>query len=251
MLGVWATVGDFMTGTIKLLSESLVYFLGGAVALLAAVRLGIPFLLRTYGIPAVFGWFLTSGVLVAFFFFAAIIATRHSTGARSAAETLQALYLRRLNVIDLVWAIAGLLGVVVLTGVVVTVSSSLLSIDLLSKQLYSSFLQMDKLRPDEYWIFAVWLPYFFFNIAGEELLWRGYLLPRQEQALGSRAWILNGLLWAVFHSAIGWRIALVLLPIEFIVPYVVQRRHNTWLGILIHGVYNGAGFILVALGVIK
>lgn len=62
---------------------------------------------------------------------------------------------------------------------------------------------------------------------------------------------MNGLLWAVFHAALGWRIALILLPIEFIVPYVVQKRHNTWLGIFIHGVYNGGGFILVALGVGK
>jgi len=240
-----------MTSKIKVLSESLAYFLGGALATFAAVHLGIPFLLRVCGIPAVFGWFLTSGALVSFFFFAAILAARRNTGARTVAATFQALNLRRPNATDLLWAIGGLLVVVLLTGVVITASSRLLSIDLLSKQSYSSFLQMGKLEPRQYWIFAVWLPYFFFNIAGEELLWRGYLLPRQEQVVGSRAWILNGLLWAVFHSAIGWRIALVLLPIEFVVPYVVSKRHNTWLGIFIHGMYNGAGFILVALGVVK
>ncbi|MBI3578943.1 MAG: CPBP family intramembrane metalloprotease, partial [Ignavibacteriales bacterium] len=92
-------------------------------------------------------------------------------------------------------------------------------------------------------------PYFFFNIVGEELMWRGYLLPRQSATLGQYAWILNGVLWAIFHAGIGWRIAIVLLPIEFIVPYVVQKRQNIWLGIIIHGLYNGSGFVMVALGV--
>jgi membrane protease YdiL (CAAX protease family) len=132
---------------------------------------------------------------------------------------------------------------------VVTTFSTIFSINLLSQDSYASFLRMEKLKPNEYWLFLAWLPYFFFNIVGEELLWRGYLLPRQAIALGRYAWILNGLLWAIFHVAIGWRIAIVLLPIEFIVPFVVQRRQNTWLGIIIHGLYNGSGFVMVALGI--
>ena len=60
------------------------YFVGGALAILVAVRPGIPFLARQFGIAPVFGWFLTSGVLVTFFFFAAIIAARRSAGARRA-----------------------------------------------------------------------------------------------------------------------------------------------------------------------
>jgi len=43
---------------------------------------------------------------------------------------------------------------------------------------------MEKLQPGEGWLFLAWLPYFFFNIVGEELLWRGYLLPRQVGVLG-------------------------------------------------------------------
>lgn len=238
-----------MTRKTALLVESLAYFLGGALALLLAVRVVIPLLARTLGIAPVMGWFLASGILVAFLFVAALLAARRTTGARSVGETLQALNLRRLTRGDLAWALGGLLAVVTSTWAVVRVFASLFSIDLLSKESYSSFLQMGKLEPEQYWIFLVWLPYFFFNIAGEELLWRGYLLPRQEKALGGQAWIANGLLWAVFHAAIGWRIAAILLPIELIVPFVVQRRKNTWLGIIIHGIYNGTGFILVALGI--
>jgi len=43
----------------------------------------------------------------------------------------------------------------------------------------------------------------------------------------------------------------MLLPIELIVPYIVQKRQNTWLGIIIHGLFNGSGFVMVALGVVS
>jgi membrane protease YdiL (CAAX protease family) len=239
-----------MENKVAIIGESLAYFLGAGLAMYLGVQYGIPFLQREFHIAPVLGWFITSGVLVFFLFVAAINAARRRTSGRSLRETFAALNLRSLNKLDLAWALGGLLGVVVLTSVVVSLFDRLLSIDLLSKEAYGSFLQMDKLGPTEYWIFLVWLPYFFFNIAGEELLWRGYLLPRQVSALGAGAWVFNGLLWTVFHLAIGWRIAVVLLPIEFIVPYVVQIRQNTWLGIIIHGVYNGSGFILVALGIV-
>jgi hypothetical protein len=65
-----------------LLSESIAYFVGGALAILVAVRAGIPFLARQFGIAPVFGLLLTSGVLVTFFFFAAIIAARRNAGSR-------------------------------------------------------------------------------------------------------------------------------------------------------------------------
>jgi membrane protease YdiL (CAAX protease family) len=236
---------------VALIGESLAYFLGGALATFVAVHIGIPFLSQQCGISPLIAWFLTSGVLMAFFFCAALAAARRQTGSRSFTGTLNALRLHRPNRTDLAWTVGGLGGVALLTGAIVTVFSHLFTIDLLSKESYASFLQLTELEPTEYWIFLVWLPYFFFNIAGEELLWRGYLLPRQVLAIGSSAWILNGLLWAIFHLAIGWRIAVVLLPIEAIVPYVVQRRQNTWLGVLIHGAYNGSAFILVALGVVE
>jgi Type II CAAX prenyl endopeptidase Rce1-like len=39
------------------------------------------------------------------------------------------------------------------------------------------------------------------NILGEEFLWRGVVLPRQEVAFGRRAWVVNGILWLLFQGS--------------------------------------------------
>jgi membrane protease YdiL (CAAX protease family) len=241
-------VGEVFEKNHSGLIESLLYFLGGALVLYVAVHNGIPHLQNEYSVSPLIGWWLTSGVIVLGLFLAAVLAARR-TNAKSLRQILIFLNVRSMNKIDLLWALGGLLGVVVLTSIVITVFNQIFSINLLSQESYASFLRMEKVKPDEYWIFLAWMPYFFFNIVGEELLWRGYLLPRQIDSLGHYAWILNGFLWAIFHVGIGWRIAIILLPIEFIVPFVVQKRKNTWLGIIIHGFYNGCGFIMVALGI--
>jgi hypothetical protein len=52
----------------------------------------------------------------------------------------------------------------------------------------------------EWWVAVYYTCVLVFgNIAGEELWWRGYVLPRQEAASGAVAWLYHGLLWAAFH----------------------------------------------------
>ena len=46
----------------------------------------------------------------------------------------------------------------------------------------------DPLTPGRYWLLAAWVPCWVLNIMGEEILWRGVMVPRQEAALGRRAW---------------------------------------------------------------
>jgi membrane protease YdiL (CAAX protease family) len=41
------------------------------------------------------------------------------------------------------------------------------------------------------------------NIGGEELWWRGYVLPRQELAFGGTAWVLHGISWSVWYFLVG------------------------------------------------
>ena len=100
-----------------------------------------------------------------------------------------------------------------------------------------------------------WLPFIgmavllFFNIAGEELWWRGVVLPRQELAFGKSTWVIHGIMWAFFHIFKWWDV-LNLLPITLSIAFVSNRLKNTTTGIFIHGVTNGIALIPLLLGVL-
>jgi membrane protease YdiL (CAAX protease family) len=104
------------------------------------------------------------------------------------------------------------------------------------------------LTRERLWILGLWLLSWPLNLLGEELVWRGVLLPRMEARLGARAWLWNGLLWGAFHLAFGPGNLIVLLPTLALVPWVAQRRRNTWLAVLLHAGLSGPGFAALALG---
>jgi hypothetical protein len=81
------------------------------------------------------------------------------------------------------------------------------------------------------------------NILGEELWWRGYILPRQELQFGKNAWVWNGVLWSFFHVFKWWTIP-ALLFVCLIVPFIAQRTRNTIPGMISHLVLNGLGIVI-------
>jgi membrane protease YdiL (CAAX protease family) len=89
----------------------------------------------------------------------------------------------------------------------------------------------------------------FFNIAGEELWWRGYILPRQELAFGRWAWLVHGLLWWAFHIFKWWDLMTV-LPLVLILTYVAQRTKNNWLPTIAHLLANSLLFLILVAGVL-
>ena len=90
----------------------------------------------------------------------------------------------------------------------------------------------------QYWIPIAYLPCLLSNIVGEELLWRGYMLPRQELAFGRWAWLVNGLCWmALFHMFIPW-ILLTVIPSMILVPWLAQTQKSTISAMIVHGTGN-------------
>jgi len=87
-------------------------------------------------------------------------------------------------------------------------------------------------------------------LIGEEFMWRGYLLPRQEGAHGRWAWLVNGLLWGyLLHFFMKWNF-LSFLPSMLATPYIAQKTRNTWVSLLVHGVPNSILWILILSGVL-
>jgi uncharacterized protein len=83
--------------------------------------------------------------------------------------------------------------------------------------------------------FALILVMFLFNtVLGEELLFRGLLLPRMRRAFGRRDWLANGVLFAAYHLHVPWGIPAALLVDTFVIAYPAKRYQSAWIGIAVH-----------------
>ena len=88
------------------------------------------------------------------------------------------------------------------------------------------------------------------TVVGEELLFRGYLLPRMNGAFGDRDWIANGVLFAVYHLHMPWAIPAVLLD-TFILSYPSRRFRSAVIGIVVHSAQSVVLFGIVLSLVLK
>jgi membrane protease YdiL (CAAX protease family) len=100
----------------------------------------------------------------------------------------------------------------------------------------------------EWWVALVFFVGWLLNVFGEEFWFRGYILPRQELTMGSRAWIANGLMFGFNHIWQPWNLLLI-LPGALLGAYVVQRRSNTWILIVMHGLINLSLVVVVILNI--
>ena len=73
----------------------------------------------------------------------------------------------------------------------------------------------------------------FNTVLGEELLFRGLLLPRMNGAFGRADWVANGVLLAAYHLHIPWSIPATLLD-TFLLAYPSKRYRSAWIGIAVH-----------------
>jgi membrane protease YdiL (CAAX protease family) len=75
---------------------------------------------------------------------------------------------------------------------------------------------------------------FLFNTAlGEELLFRGFLLPRMNGAFGRGDWVANGLLFTGYHLHVPWGMPATLVDM-FVLAYPTKRYRSAWVGIAVH-----------------
>ncbi len=85
----------------------------------------------------------------------------------------------------------------------------------------------------------------FNTVLGEELLFRGLLLPRMQGVFGRRDWIANGVLFALYHLHVPWVIPSTLVDGIFILAYPSRRFQSAWMGIIAHSVQSVFILILV------
>jgi uncharacterized protein len=88
------------------------------------------------------------------------------------------------------------------------------------------------------------------TVIGEELLFRGFLLPRMNGVFGRRDWLANGVLFAAYHVHIPWAMPATLLD-TFIISYPSKRYRSALVGIVVHSAQSVVLFALVLSLVLK
>lgn len=101
------------------------------------------------------------------------------------------------------------------------------------------------LLPGNWGWFAVMVTMLVFNTAlGEELLFRGLLLPRMQGVFGRWDWAANGVLFALYHLHVPWVIPQGLLD-TFILAYPSRRYRSALVGIAVHSAQSVFFFVLI------
>jgi membrane protease YdiL (CAAX protease family) len=82
--------------------------------------------------------------------------------------------------------------------------------------------------------FAVVVAMGLFNtVLGEELLFRGLLLPRMQGAFGGADWLANGVLFALYHLHTPWVIPSTLID-SVVLALPAKRYRSAWIPIVVH-----------------
>ncbi|MFC0682791.1 lysostaphin resistance A-like protein [Lysobacter korlensis] len=100
------------------------------------------------------------------------------------------------------------------------------------------------------WFALVLVMQLFNTVLGEELLFRGLLLPRMEGVFGRRDWLANGVLFALYHLHVPWAIPGRLVN-TFIFSWPSRRYRSALLGIFAHSSQSVVFGVLLLMLVLK
>lgn len=229
-----------------LFGSLLIYGLGAAL-LYAATRIAIPLIVGATDAEPIVAWFIAAGfgVFLPLALVGAAIVAMEPKPAEDGWLPVR-LWLRPISGADWAWTLGG-------AGVIAALTAPAI-FSLVHSHGESSFtpefMAFDPLTADRLWILAAWAPFFIVNMLGEGFIWHAVMLPRQARHFGDRAWLVSAAGWALFHIAMPWEIILSITPTVLVIPYLVQRRKNVWIGVVLHGLVNGPGFLAVAFGMV-
>jgi membrane protease YdiL (CAAX protease family) len=212
-----------------------------------ACRFAIPYLDAMHILPIEISYFLSVGLLVLVpMFCGALYLSGREIGSFKPGCLLARMRVKKLTGSDWIWTVLAFILLSFLSFLIAKIVMPQLNI-----AAAPFFFKNMPLDHEHMWILYVWPLFFFFNIAGEEFWWRGYIQPGQELSMKKWTWFVNGLCWAFWHIPMGFNLVISALPIFFILPAIVQIRRNTTIGVVVHAVFGAFGFLAVALGAVQ
>ncbi|KRF38376.1 CPBP family intramembrane glutamic endopeptidase [Terrabacter sp. Soil810] len=222
ILGVWAAAALPMAGLSWLVAPALAGRLDGANAwpraLLACLTVGL----------------IWQGVLV-------LVLVRRETGTLRWHALADALWLHRPRS-PRTARVGGRVWWVLLPAVLVVGLGQLLpSVPAPADRDLGAFMRStnghDFLSGNWPWFAVIVVMAVFNTVLGEELLFRGLLLPRMRGVFGRADWLANGVLFALYHLHMPWAIPKALLD-TLALAYPTRRYRSVWLGIIVHSLQS-------------
>lgn len=101
-----------------------------------------------------------------------------------------------------------------------------------------------------WWFLGLFFVLAVFNtILGEELLFRGLLLPRMRGSFGKRDWVANGALFGLYHLHQPWMIPSGILSGMLLFALPARYFRSAWLSIIVHSAQS-VFILFLLLGVV-
>jgi CAAX protease family protein len=98
----------------------------------------------------------------------------------------------------------------------------------------------------QWWILGLALTSVAFNyILGEELLFRGVLLPRMAGVFGRWDWVANTVLFGLYHVHKIWAWPSMIAS-SFGYAWAAKRYRSLWMGVIVHGIEGYFIVLIVA-----
>jgi membrane protease YdiL (CAAX protease family) len=89
------------------------------------------------------------------------------------------------------------------------------------------------------------------TVVGEELLFRGVLLPRMQGVFKQRDWIANGFMFGLYHLHQPWSMPGSIVEGIFLEAYPTKRFQSAWMGIIVHSAQSVVAIVVVLALVLK
>jgi uncharacterized protein len=94
------------------------------------------------------------------------------------------------------------------------------------------------------WFAVIVVQLVFVSFLGEDLLFRGLLLPRMRGVFGRGDFVANGALFAFYHLHIPWSIPAALADI-IITAYPTRRWQSVWMSVIVHSAQSVFVFVFI------
>ena len=99
----------------------------------------------------------------------------------------------------------------------------------------------------QWWILGLALTSCLFNyLLGEELLFRGVLLPRMAGVFGRWDWVVNAVLFGLYHVHRIW-LWPSMITSSFGTSWAARRYRSMWMGVIVHGIEGYFIVLILAL----